>query len=606
MNGLVVRALAVVLALFVTNVAAQRPAQLAPFAELRWSADVPEARIADAWVEVRAIDGRSAAEILAFCRVTWPDKAKKRFTEDLVEVLTRMGRAPGTEVDLVLRDLESGIERTVRAAMTAENRRALRDGVTTVVRIAREHAREPDPRYADLAVPLLAIGDDVFARENAAQDLDQLESLVRIAFSYRDRTGVDVAAAFDTARLSIPEHTTRSSFALLLERLIARFGDGHAGVQGVESFLLLGCLPFLTADSSSGLVVFRADRSGFVDEHHPILTAMDGRPIVEWIDVAARCVIRGSPQLARHRALRRLRFTAQLRAEAGWEASDEVELELSSLDGARRTKRRVALAERKPMFGAWPRTKSRVLEGGIGYVRIEEMRDEPEFAREIAARIELLRDARAIVLDVRGNGGGSRGVLMTIAPWFVGDSDAPRVVNVAVPIASADSGLDALASRFLFPADHPAWSEPARTAIRSFAPGFLPEWSPKDVALGARRYLVLERGPDAPKRPFAGKIAVLQDGTCFSATEIFLAAFAELPNAILVGTPSGGGSGRAQSFVLANSRLVVELSSMISYRADGRLFDGRGVEPDFLVQPAPSDHVGRGDAVLDAALARLR
>jgi hypothetical protein len=45
---------------------------------------------------------------------------------------------------------------------------------------------------------------------------------------------------------------------------------------------------------------------------------------------------------------------------------------------------------------------------------------------------------------------------------------------------------------------------------------------------------------------------------------------------------------------------------MISFRTDERALDGRGIEPDAAVNPAPENFVGRGDAVLDAAVARLR
>src|SRR5262249_5911090 len=101
-------------------------------------------------------------------------------------------------------------------------------------------------------------------------------------------------------------------------------------------------------------------------------------------------------------------------------------------------------------------------------------------------------------------------------------------------------------------------------------------------------------------------VAVLLDGDCFSATDVFLAAFSGGPGITLVGQPSGGGSGRAIAYRLPNSRLTVRLSSMVSFRTDGRLIDGRGVAPDVLVEPGTADFIGRGDAMLDAAVAALR
>jgi C-terminal processing protease CtpA/Prc len=101
-------------------------------------------------------------------------------------------------------------------------------------------------------------------------------------------------------------------------------------------------------------------------------------------------------------------------------------------------------------------------------------------------------------------------------------------------------------------------------------------------------------------------VAILLDEACFSATDVFLAAFRGLPRVTLVGTPSGGGSGRARPLVLEHSRLDLRMSSMASFRPDGRVYDGESVEPDVLVHPSPGWWVGREDPVLDEALRRVK
>jgi C-terminal processing protease CtpA/Prc len=74
----------------------------------------------------------------------------------------------------------------------------------------------------------------------------------------------------------------------------------------------------------------------------------------------------------------------------------------------------------------------------------------------------------------------------------------------------------------------------------------------------------------------------------------------------ILGTASGGGSGRSRPARLAHSGIGLRLSSMASFQPDGRLYDGRGVEPDVVVATAPTDHTLATDTVLDAALAFLR
>jgi C-terminal processing protease CtpA/Prc len=76
---------------------------------------------------------------------------------------------------------------------------------------------------------------------------------------------------------------------------------------------------------------------------------------------------------------------------------------------------------------------------------------------------------------------------------------------------------------------------------------------------------------------------VLLDAGSFSATDIFLGAMSLAPNVTLMGTPSAGGSGRSRAFVLPRSRLTVVLSTMASFRPDGRFYDGVGIAPDIVV-----------------------
>lgn len=92
-----------------------------------------------------------------------------------------------------------------------------------------------------------------------------------------------------------------------------------------------------------------------------------------------------------------------------------------------------------------------------------------------------------------------------------------------------------------------------------------------------------------------------------SSTDIFLAAFAPLPNVTTMGTPSGGASGLSVVVQVPWAEREVMLSSMASYQVDGQLFDGVGVLPERTVMPIPTDHLRQGtDSVRDAALAFLR
>jgi len=100
----------------------------APYSGLRFRADgVPEVELDGTWYELVAIDGDPVGEMLEWCREAFGGMARKRFAEDLVEVLERRsGRAPGDAVELSLRELGTGGEVLVEnAPMTEANRQRI-------------------------------------------------------------------------------------------------------------------------------------------------------------------------------------------------------------------------------------------------------------------------------------------------------------------------------------------------------------------------------------------------------------------------------------------------------------------------------------------------
>lgn len=109
-----------------------------PFAAVRWQEYQPEVQVGDEWFRLVSLDDVPASDIVAFSRETYSSEWRKRFEEDLVELLTRMGHEPGDTVRLVVRPLGSSTTRTFEdVPMTYANRRAIRNAAQ-----ARER-REP-------------------------------------------------------------------------------------------------------------------------------------------------------------------------------------------------------------------------------------------------------------------------------------------------------------------------------------------------------------------------------------------------------------------------------------------------------------------------------
>lgn len=560
--------------------------KLSPFTEVVFEGETPFVRYEGKWYELLEFDGLEVARIVAFCKQRYDRKWDRRFAEDIVEVFEAMGKRPGRHVKLVLRDKETGKRRKVaRAAMTEENRKRVRE--------ARRRARPRHPRPpADALTPA-----------QVKEDCLELRAFLIGRYSYLERrpeVAKDVLAALER-----PTAKDRTALALFLSGLLARFGDGHTRLPGLENHLPQSYTPFLVGVAGTRLVAFTPGRISFLDE--PYLTKIDGVEVGRWLAATEAFVAHGSQQYRLWRGARALRHIAFLRRSLGLPASESMRVELMGPKGKRSTVD-LPLSNRKPIYGDWPRKASGLLVGNIGYLRIPEMRGDARWLDSLRDWMVKFKETRGLILDVRGNGGGTRDTLRVLMPYFLRRSDTPVVVNVAkyrLPAAERPENPQGhLDDRFLYPTTYAGWTREERAAIRKFEKEFEPEWMPPERDFSRWHYMVISAG--RPAYYYGRRVVVLMDGFCFSATDIFLGALDGLRNVTLLGVPSGGGSGRSQALRLKHSGLEVRVSSMASFRPDGKLYDGNGVSPDVLVEPKATDWIGRTDTMFEAALKRLR
>lgn len=437
-------------------------------------------------------------------------------------------------------------------------------------------------------------------RTDALKDVDFLEHALEDRFAYLHLGSVDHAALFSDLRGRLPEPVDPGRFGLELQQLMARFGDGHAAVNAPPS--PRGFLPFLTDWAAEGLVAFEPDRSALLDPDRPYLVAIDGLAVAKWLTAAAAYVPVGSPQFVRRNSVRWLRAVQLLRSDLGLPLTDDLTVTLASgPDGRSPRTLRSAVAERSGLFGTWPRTESKLLGDDIGYLRLEAMTTEA--AEELPVWMRRFARTTGLVIDVRGNGGGTRDALRALLPLLMEPGAEPMVVNVAAYRAWDGFPPDHLANRYLYPVDSGRWSRSESEALERFMPGFTPEWPlPGDQFSAWHAMVVKPAVDDAGLRYLGRPVAVLMDAACFSASDVFLSALKGLPNLTLIGEASGGGSARAQVVELPASGLKVRFASMASFQASGLLFDGRGVLPDVAVVPEPGFFVGGRDAVLERGL----
>ncbi len=188
----------------------------------------------------------------------------------------------------------------------------------------------------------------------------------------------------------------------------------------------------------------------------------------------------------------------------------------------------------------------------------------------LASLLEQARGARALVLDLRGNRGGSQGI-------------AHRLVArlISKPLVAGEY-------RYL------------RTPVLSERVPIIPKLpaNPQDP-----RWTTWQKDRIEPaKRPLRLPVAVLTDELCASACETVARALSAAPGIRLYGRPTAGSSGLPVKVILPHSRLILSLPSWQSRTAAGHRIEGRGVHPQVRVPLRLAALRANRDAPLERAL----
>jgi carboxyl-terminal processing protease len=208
------------------------------------------------------------------------------------------------------------------------------------------------------------------------------------------------------------------------------------------------------------------------------------------------------------------------------------------------------------------------IDGDVGYLSITSMDElspsgDDEDADVAAAAMAMqqvmndLRGTRAMIVDVRGNGGGWDTVALEVAAWFAGDRGV-------------------------------AWTEQRRAGPGRF-----------DYTAMEATYVDAMRGGG-----YDGEVVLLTSGATFSAAETFGLAMRVRQNVIVLGEASSGHFSDMMDHELPNG-WELTLSGERYYAADGMIYETRGVPVDVAVSFDPAALSGGTDNVLEAALDRL-
>jgi C-terminal processing protease CtpA/Prc len=199
-----------------------------------------------------------------------------------------------------------------------------------------------------------------------------------------------------------------------------------------------------------------------------------------------------------------------------------------------------------------------VLENNIGMLRIDDFwRD--NFTAHFDAIYEKILATDALIIDIRGNGGGNSNNSEYVLSHLTNESFKMS-----------------------------AWSSP------NYIPAFASWNRPRGWHIGEPWI-----GQSIKNKSFYNKpVAVLIDESTFSAAEDFCVGFRNMKRGNIIGTPSGGSTGNPIGFTLPRGGFVLLCTKKDTY-PDGTEFVGVGILPDIEVRETVSSFLSKAETGID-------
>lgn len=393
--------------------------------------------------------------------------------------------------------------------------------------------------------------------------IDTVWNTVNDHYYRTDLNGVDWRAARDKWQPLALSAATDDEFWERLDQMAGELADVHTRVEspkavaqrkeqqvlslGLNIRLIEGMLVVLSVNPESDAywsgvrAGMRLLRIGSVDAQ------------TQWQIWAQAARKTSSPQASLRMPLRRLNVVASEVIRES--ASATFGLSFARVDGSE-----FDVRLRPKTLSTRPVVTSRVLPSGIGYVRFTSFQE--SLRGSVLSAIETVKDTPGLVLDLRGNGGGSG----AMAEAIVGSFFKTKTVI-------------------------------GRTETRT--------GKPVTLAFGVIKIASPEASVLGKSDAYAGKLAVLMDADSASASEATAGSLQSTGRAIVVGEVSCGCLLAFLGYASLPGGGELAFSEIAFTNAKGERIEGRGVIPDVPVARTRADFVEQRDRVLEVAQAAL-
>lgn len=568
--------------------------------------------------ELIKVEDDNIEDIIAFAKNKYKDKWLYRIKDDYMMLMHDMGHWVYFNTNVELKDKNGNIIKK-SLSLSGNNRNQTKLNNNKRERIVRKHSNNiPDslnyltqrmdsykkqkgqieisPNNADTNynLPVSAW----IPADYAIADLEKLEYNIKNDYSYATLKNTNYPLAIDAIISDLGEGITKRDFGIQVKRLLALFGDGHTRVS--RSLLKMDSLFLpITIKKVENKYIALDKSNKLLNSSYPEIISIDGYSIDSLITKAGELVAKGSPQFYESACLGYITRYGYLQQQLNIKYSTPATIKLTNSEDTISTK--LELLTRDKISTSHKQSHHKLLDGNIGYIYIGDMDGSEEFQKMLTDAMDEFQNTKGFIIDIRGNGGGSRKPIYTLLPYFI---KQPKVINVnALRIdkeldPNINEPIGSLEKRMAYPEKSSHWTEAERKVIATFKKSFNPEWKIDRNYFSDWHYSVVSPGNTFYDKP----VIVLMDTYNFSASDVFLCAFKGSPNVTLIGSKSSGGSGFTRVLLLENSGLIYLQSRMASFQPNGKLYEGNGVSPDIEVYNSVNDYRNQTDNVLKKAI----
>lgn len=464
------------------------------------------------------------------------------------------------------------------------------------------------------------------SKKQVQTDLAFLTKNLNEKSSYVYLNGFDFNKDFKNYLEKLNDATTLEDFGLFLAKTIGKIGDRHSSVRDYETRDSL-FLPFTYApEGNKVLVLNRNDNKELasLNVKFPYLKKVDGVPIETFIQQIIPDEVTAPQKAYFTKAVRKLRDIQKIYSVLNKSLPKEIKLTLSDSSFQNDTILVVSPVRRKMRSGYWDDEFEKKfallkdedynkeenisplfdLKDQIGYFQIPTMaskEDAPLLFEKINFFMKSIQNnSKALIVDVRSNGGGTRDITYELAKYFI-HPDSVYVVNATKqrgPIPLTKEYKESLNSRNLF--SYADLDKMEQKSVTAFLKTFKPMYE-LDQKKYSEYYFGLLNGSNLAKQSFYYNkpVYILANEKSFSAASVFVAVFKGITNIKIVGTTTDGSSGNSERFELPNSLIRLKISTMVSFQKDGKILDGFGTEPDIKIERDINQILWKADTQLE-------